>query len=141
MIDVENKVFDTVYNALIAYNEDICVYGQATEVSASFPAVTIWETDNYGYRRTETEASTENHVVVTYEVNVYSNLQNGSKQECKAVLDVADTAMRGMGFRRILRRRVANIDRTIYRMYARYEAIVSAPYESDGDTIYKISRR
>ena len=141
MIDIESKVFDTVNTALATYDPTIKVYGEAVEKSAVFPAVTICETDNYGYRRSETEASTENHVVVIYEVNVYSNLQNGAKLQAKNIMAVADSSMRSMGFRRLLRRRVANMDRTIYRMYARYEAVVSAPVVSGKNTVYKISRR
>lgn len=141
MIDVENKVFDTVYNALIAHNPNIKVYGEAVEKSATFPAVTVAETDNYPYRLSETEAEIENHAILIYEINAYSNKQNDSKLECKAIIKVADQAMREMGFRRLLCRRTPNMDRTIYRIYARYEAIVSKAYEEDGNTVYKISRR
>ncbi len=141
MIDIEDKVQDTVFNALTTAFPGIAVYGEAVERSAVFPAATVWETDNRPYRPSETEASTENNAVVTYEINVYSNLQNGAKLQAKAIIAVADSAMQGLGFRRLLRRRIANLDRTIYRMYARYEAVVSQPYEENGNTVYKINRR
>ncbi len=141
MIDIEDKIQDAVFNALTTAFPGIAVYGEAVEKSAVFPAATIWETDNRPFRQTETEPTTENNAVVTYEINVYSNLQNGAKLQAKAIIAEADRVMQDLGFRRLLRRRIANLDRTIYRMYARYEAVVSQPYEENGNTVYKINRR
>jgi hypothetical protein len=141
LIDIENKVQDEIFNALTTAFPGIAVYGEAVEKSATFPAATVWETDNRPYRQSETEQSTENNAVVTYEINAYSDLQSGAKLQAKAIIAEADRVMQSLGFRRLLRRRVANLDRTIYRMYARYEAVVSQPYVDGDNTVYKINRR
>lgn len=68
----------------------------------------------------------ENHAQVLYEVNVYSNKTSGKKTECKAIIALIDSKMEALGFTRTLMNPVPNEeDATVYRMVARYRAIVS----------------
>ncbi len=63
---------------------------------------------------------------VIYEVNVYSNKARGKKSECKEITAFIDTQFQMLGFTRTLLTTVPNEqDATIYRMVARYRAIVS----------------
>ena len=140
MIDIENKVFDTVYNAVTAQHPDCTVLGEYVETVASFPAVQITMTDLEDYRRTAT-INPENHAITTFEINVYSDKQEGAKSECKSIMATCDDAMHGMNFRRLMMRRVPAVDRTIYRIYARYEAVVAKSVEINGDTVFQINRR
>ena len=141
MIDIESKVFDTVYNAITSQYPECSVYGEYVESSATFPAVTVTESNNEYYRRTGTEPTPENHALIRYEINVYSDKQQESKAECKGILTVADEAMKSLGFVKNEQRRLPNVDRTLYRMYARYEAVVSQPQTINGDTVYHVYRR
>ena len=62
-----------------------------------------------------------------YEVNVYSNKQVGKKTECKDLFKVIDNEFKEMGFTRILKEPVPNLENaTIYRMIGRYTAVSSA---------------
>ena len=73
-----------------------------------------------------TTKSIENHAQVLYEVNVYSNKTSGKKAECKAIIALIDSKMEALGFTRTLMNPVPNEeDATVYRMVARYRAIVS----------------
>ena len=67
----------------------------------------------------------ENHAGLMYEVNVYSN-KTGKKSECKSIFKMIDEEFASMGFTRILKEPIPNIeDATIYRMVGRYTAVVS----------------
>ena len=67
-----------------------------------------------------------NHARLMYEVNVYSNKQIGKKSECKAIFKVIDDEFATMGFTRILKEPISNLeDATIYRLAGRYTAVVS----------------
>lgn len=68
-----------------------------------------------------------------YETEVFSNLTTGKKSECKAIIAYLDSLMQSMGFARIICIPVPNEDASIYRMLARYRAVVSADKK-----IYKI---
>lgn len=133
MIDIENPIFGIISSALRAEFDPIFVYGEYVKAPASFPAVSIEERGNSAYQRTQDSGSLENHVSLMYEINVYSNKQVGKKSECKAIFAVIDNEFQKMGFTRIMKEPVANLeDGTIYRMVGRYTAVVSV-----GGTIYR----
>lgn len=141
MIDVEKIVFNTVYNAVKAVSPNAAVYGETVERAAKFPSVTVMETDNVTYKKTLDDANHEHHAQVTYEINVYSDKQKGNKKECRAILAAADAAMQGMNFVRLMTTQLPNVDRTIYRMYARYRAIVEEGITEEGTTSYRVYRK
>lgn len=126
MIDIENELFTKVATALRAQFSGIFVTGEYVKAPSSFPCVMFVEMDNTPYRRTQTQADMENHATVMYEVNVYSNKAKGKKTECKAIIKVIDDMMLSLGFDRPFLNPIPNLeDATVYRMTARYIAIVS----------------
>lgn len=141
MIDIENKVLSVVRDAVLAQYPNASVYGEYIDVPASFPCVTVTEDTNYTYVYSKDEQVAEHHADVQYAVNVYSNLKKGAKLEARNILKVADDAMQNMKFWRTMTRQVPNVDRSIYRMIARYHAIIGEPQEIDGDLVYHIYQR
>jgi hypothetical protein len=126
MIDIENQIFGKISTALRAEFNPIFVSGELVKAPATFPAVYIEEKANSAYQRTQDSGSLENHVSLMYEINVYSNKQVGKKSECKAIFAVIDNEFQKIGFTRIMKEPVANLeDGTIYRMIGRYTAVVS----------------
>lgn len=126
MIDIESEVFNIVSKATRAKYPKIYMTGEYVKSPPSFPCVSLIETDNQIYRNTRDSGSIENHAQVLYEVNVYSNKTSGKKAECKAIIAFIDTQMEALGFTRTLMNPVPNEeDATVYRMVARYRAIVS----------------
>jgi len=133
MIDIENQIFGKISTALRAEFNPIFVSGELVKAPATFPAVYIEEKANSAYQRTQDSGSLENHVSLMYEINVYSNKQVGKKSECKAIFAVIDNEFQKIGFTRIMKEPVANLeDGTIYRMIGRYTAVVAV-----GGTIYR----
>ena len=121
MIDLENEIFNCVAVALRSAYNGISVYGEYVESPSSFPSVSLVEDDNSEivsnttlYRNPETASN------LMYTANVYSNLKTGKKAQAKAIMDVVDAQMRNMGFNRTMRSQLPNVDRTIYRVTARY---------------------
>lgn len=126
MIDIENEIFSTVSEAVRKKYPKIYMTGEYIKVPPSFPCISLVEADNQIYRNTRTTESNENHVQVLYEVNVYSNKKTGRKTECKTIIALIDDLMLKLGFTRTLLQPIPNEeDATIYRMVARYRAIVS----------------
>lgn len=126
MIDIESEVFNIVSKAARAKYPKIYMTGEYVKSPPSFPCVSLIETDNQIYRNTRDSGNIENHAQVLYEVNAYSNKTSGKKAECKAIIAFIDTQMEALGFTRTLMNPVPNEeDATVYRMVARYRAIVS----------------
>lgn len=135
MIDIEGQIFAAVAVPLREkYGKDtkgqwkIWVSGESTDVPARFPAVTIEEKDNYVYTRLRTR-KIENAARVMYEVNVYTNRVGYKKQDAQEIMSFADEILANKGFTRTMMQPIDNLsDATIYRMVARYEAVVDTDH-------------
>lgn len=126
MISVENEIFDRVSTSVREMFPTVCMTGEYVRTPSSFPHVSLEEKDNSVYRNTQTSTEYENHAVLMYEVNVYSNKTKGKKTECKAIIALIDEAMEKLGFTRTMLQPIPNMDdATIFRLTARYTAIVS----------------
>lgn len=126
MIDMENEVFSAVATDVRAEYPDIYMVGEYVKTPPKFPCASLVEMDNQNYQRTEDSGSSENHVSVMYEMNVYSNKTSGKKAECKKIAALIDERMLALGFARTMLQPVPNMDdATIYRMVGRYSAIIS----------------
>ena len=127
MIDIESLVFDTVYNALHTSHPEANVTAGYDEETAVFPSVIVRQTNNQPYREMNTDDCAENYSRITFEVEVVSDKADTGRSECKDLIIAADDAMQSMKFRRIHLNRPININRTLWRQYARYEVIVGKP--------------
>ena len=133
MIDIESTIFERLSTLLRDNYDPISVYGEYVKAPASFPCVTIEEKDNYVLERTQSSEGIENHAVLMYEINVYSNKKTGKKSQCKDIFSLIDKEMQDMGFTRTMLNPIPNMDdATIYRMVGRYKAVVST-----NKTIYR----
>ena len=126
MIDIETEVFNIVSKKVREEYPKVYMTGEYVKSPPSFPCVSLIEVDNQIYQNTRTTECIENHVQVLYEVNVYSNKTSGKKAECKAIISLIDKEMEALGFTRTLMNPVPNEEEaTVYRIVARYRAIVS----------------
>ena len=127
MINIESAVFNRVATRVREIFPGIYFTGEYVNSPPSFPAASLVEMDNSTRIETIDSGSNENHVNVMYEANVYSNKTYGKKSECREILALIDEEMLNMGFSRITLTPVPNEnDSTIYRMVARYRAVVSS---------------
>ena len=126
MIDIETEVFEILQPIVLAAYPDALVVPEEVRQSVQFPAVSIVQMDNLVYPLTMDSGSIEHDAEVVFEINVYSNLLNGKKAECKAIMTLIDDKLTFMGFRRMFLNPTPNMnDATIYRMTGRYRALVS----------------
>jgi hypothetical protein len=126
MIDIENEVFSAIAGAVRNKYSGAYVVGEYVKSPPKFPCVSVVETDNSAYDRTQTSGSLENHADVTYEVNIYSNKTSGKKSECKAIASLVDNEFATLGLSRTMLQPIPNgDDATIYRITGRYRGVVS----------------
>ena len=123
--NIENEVYTKIATAIrTQYGESaIFVTGEYTPTPPFFPCVYIHEADNFnaGYDGSNNEVVT----AVMYEVEVYTNKQDGKKAQAKGIMLVADSVLTDLGFTRTMLQPLPNMsDATIYRLLARYTAAV-----------------
>ena len=138
MIDIESKVFNEVALACRAIFPNCGVSGEYVMKVASYPHVEFSMTDNYVHDPSVSLDKRENHAHIAFEAVVYSNLQNGKKLQAKKIMSAIDEVMASFGFVRRMMSQIPNIDNSVYRLTARWEGIVSAGEEINGNTVHKV---
>ena len=138
MVDIESSVSNKLFTAFKAAYPDGSYSGEPiTAAPSKWPHLNIVEADNYSdsYRL-------PNSSWAVYDINVYSNLTKGAKQQCKEIMKLVDETMMSFGsWERVFCNQTKNADQRIYRMTARYRGI-EVEESTDGDTItYRIYRR
>lgn len=125
MIDCEDEIFSIVAKTVRAEFPGIYMTGNYERSPAKFPCVSLMERNNAVWRNSRDSSEIERAAAVMYEVNIFSNLKNGRKRECKAIAAVVDKVMGEIGFTRTMLNPLPNqADATIYRITGRYQAII-----------------
>jgi hypothetical protein len=133
MIDAESEIFTKVSTKVREKYPKIFMTGEYVSQPPSFPCISLIEIDNSTFQRTQSNEGRENHVAVSYELNVFSNKEKGKKAECKAIASFVDELMMKMNFTRMMLEPVQNPNsNSIYRMLGRYRAVVGRDH-----TIYR----
>ena len=135
MIDIENKVLNDVFSAVHSAYPDCQFYGEYVSVPAAFPCVCIYEASNSTYRRSQDTDLQEHQANLMYECNVCSDKAKGKKTEARSIAKLVDETMQGMKFTRTFFQPLPNLDRTIYRITLRWEAVAGEPIVTDGNDI------
>ena len=142
MIDIENKVLDTVFAAVRNQYTNANCYGEYVAVPAGFPCVCLYEQSNTTYRRSQDTDLQEHQSNLMYSCNVYSDKANGKKAEARAIAKLVDETMQRMKFTRTFFEPLPNIDRTVYRITMRYEAVAGEPIVTENNNItYQMYRK
>lgn len=128
MIDIESAVFNQVANAFDAAYPDAARYSEQTTSPPKFPCLTLEQVDNYTYQKSLDAEHKEHGAWVVFDVNVYSNLTSGAKQQCKAIMQLVDQQLQGLNFTRMFCNPGKNADKKYTRYTARYQAVVSEDY-------------
>ena len=126
MIDIETELFSLIADKVRHEHPNAFITGEYVKAPPSLPCVFIIEADNLTHQSTITTSCGENHAQLLYEVTVCSNKKRGKREECKSILKTVDDVLISLGFTRVVKNPIPNeLDATIYRIVARYRAIVS----------------
>ena len=122
---MESDIFSLIATALRAAYDDIYVTGEYVSQPPKFPAVFSVEMENSVYQPGRDSSGIENFANVMYQIDVYSNLNRGKKAQARTIVVMIDVLMAVNGFTSTFMNPVQNMnDPTIYRITARYQAVV-----------------
>lgn len=125
MIDVEVDIFDYVANAIYKEFPDAYVSSKNVVAPPQFPAVSIVEKTNLPLSSAMDSSGRERASSLSYVVNVYSNSETRSKEECKELMGIVSNAMLTKNITRTMCSAIDNLaDPSIYRMIGRFGAVV-----------------
>lgn len=123
MINNANEIFDRITTALKNVDKAVQTSSVYKNIPSSYPFVSIELIENSVYEPGSDSKDIENFANMSYEINVYAK---GDTKMSKAygLLGVADNFMKSIGFRRIIAQPMQDQNETLYRIIARYEAVV-----------------
>jgi len=131
MIDCENEVYSMIAARLRHENSLINISSVYLDTPSSFPHVSVEMKDNAIMAKTMDSGDYEVSVVI-FEINIFSNKEEGRKTEAKKIAKVIDDLLRPYNFRRMALTPVPNMeDNSIYRIVARYRVA------TDGKNFYR----
>ena len=131
MIDIENEVYNIIANEVRTKYPKTFVSGDESLAPSTFPAVCIVQRDNPIDMSSADSGSIERVTSPMFEVNVYSNLKTGRKQEAKNIMATICDVMATMDMERTYCQPTPNIDTSIYRIVGRFSC------KTDGKYIYR----
>lgn len=128
MIDFENQIVDIIAKELYEeYGENgISVTSEpVSTVQKIFPAVSIVQADNSILLKTRATDCIENHASVMFEIDIYSNIAQGKKQQAKKISALINDVLTKRNFTRTFCQPLDNLaDSKIYRIKMRYKAVI-----------------
>lgn len=127
----KNEVYDHIYDAIIAFDENAYITGETNRTPPEFPAVWIVDIGWTPERKYTAIDLSDEQVRSTYEVQTFSAKMEGAFLEARDLLDVATAAFREIGYRCTYFSPVDNYaDSSISRYVGRYERMIGG-----GDTL------
>ena len=132
MNDIEAKIYSPIATALKGAYPGIFVTSEPTAKQAKFPAVSIVQQDSYTSIGKQDNTLTERFTTVMFQVDVYSDLSSGKKEQCKQIMNMIDDMLFKLNFTRINLTPFPMENDGYYRLNARYRA------ETDGTTMYRL---
>jgi len=133
MIDVEKKVFKIVRDGIKMEYPNIRVYSEYTRTPKVFPCIMVEEIDTQTYLKSQDTNSVENHIIVSYQVDIYDDGEN-KKSSVKAIASTINDLFIGLKFSRVFGNKISNEDDdNIYRYTMRFTAVIGSD-----DYVYSI---
>lgn len=121
MIDLEVKIFDSVYEVAAPLLEMNRFLSTPISDYAMLPAASLHEMRNVTVRRKQSSTPVENFAEVTYQLEVVAR----TKAKCRDIFGAIDEKMISLNFTRVSSDYITYPDNAgVVRYVARYEAIV-----------------
>lgn len=113
-------VYTYVRNAIVAAHSGTYVTARREPVPKNFPAVWLVEMNRVRTQRFATLANDDQQYESTFEVQIFSNKQNGALAEAYSILDTVESAFKRLGYFETFCEQVTNVDPSVFRIVARF---------------------
>lgn len=123
MNDIEEDIFNACARLILDKYPDAVTTSQNLVAPASFPAMSLVESDCYTDTKRHDSSGIEKGSIVAFDLKVYSNLRQGAKAQAKEMHRLIDEYLYSMNFNRTFTSK-SNLssDSSVYLVSARYVA-------------------
>lgn len=119
-----NAIFTAIRNAVKAEYADANCVQMYTPTPAKFPTVFAREIGHFTPQQVWTLTNAQDISERTWEVQVFSNLSTGSKEQAYEILDICKDVMRSLYFIETFEQPIDQQDKSIYCLVARFRRVI-----------------
>lgn len=119
-----NAIFTAIRNAVKAEYADANCVQMYTPTPAKFPTVFAREIGHFTPQQAWTLTNAQDISERTWEVQVFSNLSTGSKEQAYEILDICKDVMRSLYFIETFEQPLDQQDKSIYCLVARFRRVI-----------------
>lgn len=137
LVDIESSLFSPIAKAFDAAWPNGSRASEPTESPAQFPFFALYEADRFyaGYSGLDAKR-------LVVDVDVYSNLVSGAKQQCREIMAMVEEMLQETGpWEQVFCNPIKNAETGIFRMKARYRATAVQESQTDGTTTVRVYRK
>lgn len=124
-----NAIFTAIRNAVKAEYADANCVQMYTPTPAKFPTVFAREIGHFTPQQAWTLTNAQDISERTWEVQVFSNLTTGAKEQAYDILDICKGAMRSLYFLETFEQPIDQQDKSIYCLVARFRRVIGGGEE------------
>jgi hypothetical protein len=135
MIDKSDEVFNRVMDYVMDKIPTLTYENFTSEeidAPSVFPHIAIIQSESATDSSGQTDELVENRAMLTFDITVYSNLQNGKRSQCRVIMGHIDDYMHRMNFSRQTMAFLPNMmNNSFARMFSKYTVL------ADEDNFYR----
>lgn len=137
LIDIESSIFSPIAEEFSTQYPNGSRYGEPTEIPAKFPCLVLYESDKFYSGHTNLDSAR-----IVIDVDVFSNLTSGAKQQCKEIMEFVETRLMSFGlWEPVFCNQIKNAEARIFRMKARYRVTAVQEQEVNGIITVRLYRK
>ena len=124
-----NAIFTRIRNAVKAEFANANCVQTYSPTPAHLPTVFSRELGHFTPQTAWTLTNAQDISECTWEVQVFSNLNTGAKEQAYAIMDIVKSTMRGLYFLEIFEQPIDQQDKSIYCLVARFRRVIGGGEE------------
>ena len=124
-----NAIFTAVRAAVLAEVSTAKCTQTYSPTPTQFPTVFVREIGRFTPTQTATMSNAQEIYETTWEVQVFSNLQSGAKEQAYRLMDAVKSALRSLYFVETMENPIDNADAKYYTLVARFRRIIGSGEE------------
>lgn len=124
-----NAIFTAVRAAVLAEVGTAKCTQTYSPTPTQFPTVFVREIGRFTPAQTATMSNAQEIYETTWEVQVFSNLQSGAKEQAYRLMDAVKSALRSLCFVETMENPIDNADAKYYTLVARFRRIIGSGEE------------
>lgn len=121
-----NSIFTAIRSAAIAEVSTVNCTQTYAATPTKFPTVFAREIGRFTPQETATMSNAQNIYETTWEVQIFSNLKTGAKEQAYKLMDAVKGALRSLYFVETFENPLENGDNNYYTLVARFRRIIGS---------------